>query len=252
MSRSAAPRPSVMVIAMMLALSLTAFVSKSRADEHGDRAYQYREHEFREHEFHQSEFLDSRYHHDHYYPPAGFAFGALPPGHIVVRHQGASFYFSGGVWYSAVAPGRFVVVAPPVGLVVPVLPPVFTTVWVGGVPYYYANNTYYVRSPQGYVIVSPPPPSAVVVAAPPGNAPVQRPPVVASYHTPLAPVSMYPNRGQSPDQQAQDRYACHRWAVGQSGYDPTLPNGPGGTEQQMDGYRRAMTACLDARGYTVW
>ena len=32
---------------------------------------------------------------------------------------------------------------------------------------------------------------------------------------------IYPARGQSADQQDRDRYECHRWAVQQSGYDPT-------------------------------
>ncbi len=43
---------------------------------------------------------------------------------------------------------------------------------------------------------------------------------------------IYPARGQSAAQQDQDRYQCHRWAVQQSGYDPTQAAGyapaPGG------------------------
>jgi len=31
---------------------------------------------------------------------------------------------------------------------------------------------------------------------------------------------VYPQRGQSPDQQARDQSACHTWAVQQTGYDP--------------------------------
>jgi uncharacterized protein DUF6515 len=234
-----------------LALSLLAVAPRSSADEHwnGNR---YREHEFREHEFHEREYLDARYHHDHYYPPVGFAFGALPGGYVLVRHQGVSFYFAGGVWYSAAAPGRFVVVAPPVGVLVPVLPPFYATVWVRGIPYYYANSVYYVQSPQGYVVVNPPAPGVRVAEVPPSNAVVQTPPSTTVYHTPFAQLSMYPNRGQSLDQQAQDRYACHQWAIRESGYDPSLPNAPGATEQQMDSYRRAMSVCLEARGYTVW
>src|SRR4051812_3066123 len=34
-------------------------------------------------------------------------------------------------------------------------------------------------------------------------------------------VIVYPARGQSQDTQDQDRYACHSWAVQQSGYDPS-------------------------------
>jgi hypothetical protein len=34
---------------------------------------------------------------------------------------------------------------------------------------------------------------------------------------------IYPAKGQSAKQQDQDRYECHSWARGQSGYDPTQP-----------------------------
>jgi hypothetical protein len=35
-------------------------------------------------------------------------------------------------------------------------------------------------------------------------------------------VYVYPDRGQSPQQQQQDRYQCHTWAVQQTGFDPTM------------------------------
>ena len=34
---------------------------------------------------------------------------------------------------------------------------------------------------------------------------------------------IYPNQGQSEEQQGQDRYECHAWAVQQTGYDPSNP-----------------------------
>lgn len=34
---------------------------------------------------------------------------------------------------------------------------------------------------------------------------------------------IYPAKGQSPRQQDQDRYQCHDWSRGQSGFDPTQP-----------------------------
>ncbi|MFT5350392.1 MAG: hypothetical protein ACI909_003018 [Planctomycetota bacterium] len=34
-------------------------------------------------------------------------------------------------------------------------------------------------------------------------------------------IYIYPNKGQSPQQQSQDRYECHVWAAGQSGFDPS-------------------------------
>lgn len=32
---------------------------------------------------------------------------------------------------------------------------------------------------------------------------------------------VYPKAGQSPEQQQRDDYACHQWAVQQTGFDPT-------------------------------
>ena len=226
---------SRLAFGLLFALSV-GVVAVARADEHS-----YREHEFREHEFHEHQFLDARYHHDHYYPPRGYVFGALPPGPRVVVHGGVQFYFAAGVWYRAEGPARFVVVAPPFGLVVPVLPPFYTSVWVGAVPYYYANDVYYVQGPQGYAVVQPPPPNVVVEQPPPGNV-AQAPPQDQLF--------IYPRLGQSEQQQATDRYECHRWAVSQTGYDPTLSPGAPPTSKYAD-YQRAMTACLDGRGYTV-
>ncbi|HVM80065.1 MAG TPA: glycine zipper family protein [Stellaceae bacterium] len=39
----------------------------------------------------------------------------------------------------------------------------------------------------------------------------------------------YPAKGQSADQQNRDRYECHNWAVGQTGYDPSNPPPQGGS-----------------------
>jgi len=35
-------------------------------------------------------------------------------------------------------------------------------------------------------------------------------------------IHIYPQRGQSPQQQQQDRFECHQWAVQQTGFDPTM------------------------------
>jgi hypothetical protein len=147
--------------------------------EHEFRGADPREHEFHDHAFHEREyqdrrFLDPRYHHNHYYPPVGFVFGALPPGYQIIHRLDGDLYFAGGVWYRAVGPGRYVVVAPSIGVPVPVLPPSYTTVMVGGVPYYYANNTYYLRSSTGYAVVELPPSPVAVQPAPP-NAEIELP-----------------------------------------------------------------------------
>jgi hypothetical protein len=220
--------------------------------------HEFRDHEFREHEFRDPRFHDMRYHHDHYYPPRGFVFGALPPGYLAVHHGGLEFFFGAGVWYRPYAPGRFVVVAPPIGVFVPVLPPYYTTIWVSGVPYYYANDVYYVHAPGGYTVAPPPPAGAVVQQGPSSASPpyIEQPQGQAQAQPPAvgtggsSQVFAYPQRGQSADQQARDRYECHSWAAGQSGYDPSQPP-PGALASQADDYRRAMTACLETRGYTV-
>jgi hypothetical protein len=182
--------------------------------------------------------LDSRHHHNHYYPPRGYTVPVLPRSYYSVYYRGAPYYYYSGVWYQPYG-ASFVVVFPPVGIVVPVLPSYYTTVWVGGVPYYYAGGVYYTWYPEyrGYVVTEAPPEAKVQEAA------------AASDE-----LYIYPAKGQSEKQQALDRYECHRWAASQTGFDPTQPGG-GVSEAQnatkRDDYRRAMKACLEARGYSV-
>jgi hypothetical protein len=231
---------------------LAGVVQMACGDDRAIREHMYREHEFREHDFREHQFLDARYHHDHYYPPRGYVFGGLPRGYSVVFHGGIQFYFSGGIWYRSDGHSRFVVVAPPIGVGIQVLPPFYSTVWVGSVPNYYANDVYYVRSPQGYVVVDPPP-GNVVMEQPPNNAVIEPPPATVA-QAPPEQVFIYPRQGQGEQQQATDRYECHRWAVSQTAFDPTLSPAGVATPQQAQkhaDYQRALNACLDGRGYTV-
>jgi hypothetical protein len=65
---------------------------------------------------------------------------------------------------------------------------------------------------------------------------------------------IYPKNGQSPEQTDRDRGECHRWAANQTGYDPTHPPSGMTSEQTTSkhaDYRRAMSACLVGRGYSV-
>ncbi len=179
---------------------------------------------------------DTRYHHNRYYPARGHYVRALPYGYHTFYHHRSPYYFSGGVWYRPYGP-YFTVVAPPFGLVIPILPPFYTTLWVGGIPYYYANETYYTYYPGG----------GYVVTNPPQNQVSEEPPQADWLYS-------YPTRGQSEEQQADDRYTCHRWAVGQTGYDPTLPLGgvaESQSAQKRSDYQRALGACLEGRGYSV-
>jgi hypothetical protein len=60
----------------------------------------------------------------------------------------------------------------------------------------------------------------------------------------------YPKNGQTADQQGKDKFECHRWAVSQTGFDPSQGAGAVNTSKRGD-YMRAQAACLDGRGYSV-
>ncbi|MBX3606082.1 MAG: hypothetical protein KF788_12440 [Piscinibacter sp.] len=172
--------------------------------------------------------FDARYRHDHYYPVPGYVAPALPSGSVSIVFGSSHFYFHSGVWYSPVG-SRFRVVLPPVGVVVPLLPPSYVTLWIGGAPYYYANGIYYAPAPAGYAVVAPPPGAEVATPVPPAPPPKALPePIV------------YPRNGQNAAQTEIDRRECNRWATGQPGAvaDASI-------------YQRALSACLDGRGYTV-
>jgi hypothetical protein len=62
-------------------------------------------------------------------------------------------------------------------------------------------------------------------------------------------VSLSPNNGQTPEQQARDRYDCYRLALAQTGFDPLHPNPQ--ASAQASAYDQVRTACLQGRGYTV-
>jgi hypothetical protein len=186
------------------------------------------------------EVLDDRYHHGHFYPPHGAVVHELPPGYHPYWHHGSQLYFAGGVWY-APGPHGFIVTRPPAGLIIRVLPPFYTTVWIGGVPYYYANEVYYRWDPEasGYEVVDPP-----AGADHPGTAP----------QVATEDFFIYPKNGQTSEQQSADRYECYNWSRNQTGFDPTQSGGgvpPDQLSAKRQEYRRALTACLEARGYSV-
>lgn len=182
--------------------------------------------------------MDKRYDHDRFYPRDGRIVKSLPRRRIPIRYRDRSYFYLGGVWYLPSGP-NFSVVRPPIGIVVPILPPFYTTVWLSGTPYYYANDTYYLWRPDlsGYQVSAPP----------------------AVESQPELPYSadrifIYPKQGQSKEQQAEDRYTCHRWGVDQTGYDPTQPPSNLSTDalsRLREDYRLAMKTCLEGKGYSV-
>jgi len=88
---------------------------------------------------------------------------------------------------------------------------------------------------------------------------VTTPPPGQTTEAPSAPrannLTITAKNGQSEKQQWSDRYECHRWAKDQSGFDPTMqpPRDitPNEVESRRGQYRRAFTACLEGRGYSV-
>ncbi|MEJ1963117.1 MAG: DUF6515 family protein [Gammaproteobacteria bacterium] len=184
--------------------------------------------------------LDNRFSHNQYYHDRGYSVPGVPRGAYEIHHGGGSYLYHGGEWYGRRG-GVSVVIGAPIGAFVPVLPPYYSTVWWGGVPYYYADDAYYTwdAGESQYQVVDPPTgiESGGTTAAPQTDT-----------------VFIYPKNGQSEEQQATDRYECHRFAVRQSGYDPTVSGGgvqaDEATNKRSD-YMRAQAACLDARGYSV-
>lgn len=117
------------------------------------------------------------------------------------------------------------------------LPLYYSTYWWDGVPYYYADNNYYRwnGSVNQYETVGPPPGLQNQAG---GQSPG------------ISDLIAYPKNGQSQDQQGKDKFECHKWAVGQTGFDPTEPAGATAVGKRPD-YLRAQAACLEGRGYSV-
>jgi hypothetical protein len=93
------------------------------------------------------------------------------------------------------------------------------------------------------------PPPGQTAPSQPGAAPAPR-------SSPRADsLTITPKNGQPDKQQWADRYECHKWAKDQSGFDPTQRPPEAVTQEEInsrrDQYRRAFSACLEGRGYTV-
>ena len=105
------------------------------------------------------------------------------------------------------------------GLYFATLPLYYNTYWWGGVPYYYADNTYYVYDPNVRTVRDRGSPGRT---AGPGEAAAAR----RGERPGGSELIAYPKNGQTADQQAKDKFECHEWAVGQSGFDPTTGAAP--------------------------
>lgn len=159
----------------------------------------------------------------------------LPSGHVRVSVGVTPYFYYGGDFYRSLRPG-YVVVSAPIGARVRTLPPGYIAFGIGLRHFFFVNSTYYLWEPRtrDYVVVEEPDGAAKAMAE--------------AKSTESGEIYAYPNQGQSEEQARRDRYECHLWAADQSGYDPTYSDQP---SDLSDDYRRAMTACLVGRGYTV-
>lgn len=181
--------------------------------------------------------FDGRFSHNQYYHDHGYSVRGVPRGAYEIHHRGDAYWYHGGEWYRRRG-GLSIVVGAPIGAFVPVLPPFYSTVWWGGLPYYYADDTYYSwdSAKREYEVVDPP---AGIETGGNTSAPQSD------------TVFIYPKNGQSQEQQSSDRYECHRFAVLQTGYDPTAAGAAQAASSRRSDYMRAQAACLEGRGYSV-
>jgi hypothetical protein len=177
---------------------------------------------------------DGAHGHNHQYPAPGRVVVLPPRPPAPLWWGGVSYRFWDGIWATS-GPRGWVTVRPPFGIVVRDLPLFRTTLVIGGLTYFYANDVYYrPRGDDGYEVV--------------------QPPLAQADATPSDRTFVYPRQGQSAEQQASDEYECHRWAVTQSGFDPSgVATGQDVTVSTTSrgDYQRARVACLEGRGYTV-
>ena len=222
---------------------LLSLISVVPLTSHADRDKRdYRERHERPSSSHQDrrfEYQDRRYEHNRNYPREGHTVRVLPEKRRPIHFHNHDYYYFGGVWYQP-SGLDFIVIRPPLGIIVPILPSFYTTIWVGDIPYYYANGVYYQwrTDLSGYEVVDLPVPEEK-----------------QSEMTYMADkLFIYPKKGQSKQQQADDRYACHREGVEKSGYDPSQPPPSGSADQlsrQREDYQRTMRSCLEAKDYSV-
>jgi hypothetical protein len=170
-----------------------------------------------------------------YHPP--HIVPSLPRGYRNYYWNDQPYYTYGGMWYQPYG-GSYISIGVPYGLFVSSLPGYSSSFYYGNTRYYYYDDTYYVYEParRGYVV---------------SRSPYGEDEEDDYYYDSDArdlDMYIYPSRGQSEQQQSDDRYECHRWAVGQTNYNPL--DDAYDRAKRAD-YVRAMTACLTGRGYSV-
>lgn len=130
---------------------------------------------------------------------------------------------------------------------------------------YVQNPPIYVRSQPTYTVAAPESRTTVITQFPSNNGVIELGPVNSqlpansSQARPQGSLGaqgngdqwfVYPSKGQNQQQVGNDRYECNRWATNESGYDPDLRTHRN-PETGPVAYGRALSACLEGRGYTV-
>lgn len=167
--------------------------------------------------------------HTYYRAPIGHYERRLPNRHVMIRVRNHPYYYFGGVFYDY-WDGGYVIVNAPLGAIVPDLPAGYISFGIGPTRYFYFGGTYYIQSGPQYEVVAPPPQGNQIVDAAQED------------------MIIYPAKGQSQQQLNKDRYDCHVWATNQTGFDPSANNPNLALKPDYD---RAMSACLQGRGYVV-
>ncbi|MCB1928790.1 MAG: hypothetical protein KDH17_12245 [Rhodocyclaceae bacterium] len=180
---------------------------------------------------------DDRRDYRHRAPRIGVVVPALPWGYREVHHHRHNYFYASGLWYRPWG-SSYVRIAAPIGAIVATLPFGYTTISIGSTLYYRYDDAWYLPDRRGYVVVEPP-------------EQYDRSDRLQRQDDTLF---AYPNEGQDEATQAEDRFECHTWAADQTGYDPSLIPAAGASTDDLKrrpDYLRAMTACLEGRGYTV-
>jgi hypothetical protein len=162
----------------------------------------------------------------------------LPHGFFSFSIGGLIYYYASGNYYRDYG-GYYAVITPPIGAVISVPPPGYRIIYIDSHQYYLSGGVYYVwdNVRRGYRVV---PPLVVINES------------SEEFQEPLESalnLFFYPNAGQGENEQTNDRYDCHLWAVGETDFDPSLEQSS--SELERSEYKRAITACLEARDYTV-
>ncbi|MDJ0656502.1 MAG: DUF6515 family protein [Xanthomonadales bacterium] len=177
-----------------------------------------------------------RYYRRPVYHPPGYRIARLPRRHVTIHVHNRPYFYDHGVFYRPFHSGGYVVVGAPLGARVRHLPPGYVSFWLGSHRYFYANFTYYLWDgpSRQYVVVEAPEQAESTVARADQISPGE--------------LYVYPRQGQSEQQRDRDRFECYQWAVDETGFDPVSPED---RWNEAADYRRALTACLEGRGYTV-